>query len=132
APGHGHRRRPELCVDRRARCPGPGVEVTMTTGSTDRNRRSIPAIAALCAALIVGEAAMAHPHSSGLSFNTGTPEIRWKLVWSDEFDKDGPPDARNWTAETGFVRNNELQWYQPENVRCENGLLVIEARRERK
>jgi beta-glucanase (GH16 family) len=30
------------------------------------------------------------------------------------------------------VRNNELQWYQPENAVCTNGLLLIEARREHK
>ena len=33
----------------------------------------------------------------------------WKLVWSDEFDKDGRPDK--WAYENGFVRNEELQWY---------------------
>lgn len=56
----------------------------------------------------------------------------YKLVWSDEFNKDGPPDSSNWTYEKGFVRNHELQWYQPENARCENGKLIIEARREEK
>lgn len=56
----------------------------------------------------------------------------YKLVWADEFNKDGPPDPCNWTYERGFVRNQELQWYQPENARCENGLLIIEGRRERK
>jgi len=56
----------------------------------------------------------------------------WKLVWSDEFDRDGRPDPARWTYETGFVRNQELQWYQPENARCEKGLLIIEGRRERK
>jgi beta-glucanase (GH16 family) len=56
----------------------------------------------------------------------------YKLVWADEFDKAGPPDPCNWTYERGFVRNEELQWYQPENARCENGLLIIEGRREQK
>jgi len=54
------------------------------------------------------------------------------LVWADEFNEAGRPDPNNWTYERGFVRNEELQWYQPDNARCENGLLVIEARRERK
>jgi beta-glucanase (GH16 family) len=54
------------------------------------------------------------------------------LVWADEFDVDGRPDARNWTYERGFVRNEELQWYQAENARVERGLLVIEGRRERR
>ena len=52
------------------------------------------------------------------------------LVWSDEFDVDGPLDPAKWTYEKGFERNEELQWYQPENARCEKGLLVIEARKE--
>ena len=56
----------------------------------------------------------------------------WKLVWSDEFNTNGPPDPANWNYERGFVRNQELQWYQPENAFCTNGLLVIEARREHK
>ncbi|MDI6447859.1 glycoside hydrolase family 16 protein [Anaerobaca lacustris] len=55
----------------------------------------------------------------------------YKLVWADEFNKDGWPDPNHWVYEHGFVRNEELQWYQPDNARCENGLLVIEARRER-
>lgn len=54
----------------------------------------------------------------------------WELVWSDEFDRDGPPDPDNWNFEHGFERNEELQWYQPDNAFCKDGLLVIEARRE--
>jgi beta-glucanase (GH16 family) len=60
------------------------------------------------------------------------PAKEWKMVWHDEFDKDGPPDPANWVYERGFVRNQELQFYQPENAVCKNGFLVIEARRERK
>ena len=56
----------------------------------------------------------------------------YKLVWADEFNKDGRPEPEKWTYEQGFVRNRELQWYQPDNARCENGLLIIEGRRERK
>lgn len=53
-------------------------------------------------------------------------------MWSDEFDKNGTPDPKNWTYENGFVRNNELQWYQPQNAFVKNGVLVIEARKEQK
>ena len=56
----------------------------------------------------------------------------YHLVWSDEFNNDGLPDPANWTFEKGFVRNRELQYYQPENARCENGLLIIEAKKENK
>ena len=61
-----------------------------------------------------------------------SPSGGYALVWADEFDKPGQPDPNNWTFEQGFVRNEELQWYQPENASCKDGILVIEARRERK
>jgi len=54
-----------------------------------------------------------------------------KLVWHDEFEKEGRPDSANWTYEHGFVRNKELQWYQPENAYCRDGRLIIEGRREK-
>jgi beta-glucanase (GH16 family) len=55
----------------------------------------------------------------------------YALVWADEFNGTGAPDPKNWTYERGFVRNNELQWYQPDNARQADGFLIIEARRER-
>lgn len=58
------------------------------------------------------------------------PPEGYKLVWADEFNQDGPPSDKSWRHERGFVRNNELQWYQPENVTCKDGLLVFEARKE--
>ena len=57
----------------------------------------------------------------------------WKLIWSDEFDKPGLPDAKKWTNEVGFIRNREAQYYtqaRPENARVENGRLIIEGRKE--
>lgn len=54
----------------------------------------------------------------------------YHLAWSDEFEIDGPPSAKNWNYERGFVRNHEAQWYQPANARCEGGMLIIEAKRE--
>jgi beta-glucanase (GH16 family) len=61
---------------------------------------------------------------------TPAAEDGYQLVWSDEFNKDGPPDRETWVFEKGFVRNKELQWYQEDNAFCRDGLLVIEARRE--
>lgn len=52
------------------------------------------------------------------------------LMWNDEFNVDGKPNAANWKYEKGFVRNEELQWYQPDNVNCKGGLLVIDGKRE--
>jgi beta-glucanase (GH16 family) len=54
----------------------------------------------------------------------------WKLVWSDEFNQDGKPDSAVWNYENGFVRNEEFQWYTPDNASCHNGCLIIEGRRE--
>lgn len=56
----------------------------------------------------------------------------YKLVWSDEFEADGKPNPKHWIYEHGFVRNEELQWYQPQNAYCKGGKLIIEGRRERK
>ncbi len=53
------------------------------------------------------------------------------LVWSQEFDEPGHPDEAVWGYERGFVRNQEAQWYRPENASVANGCLIIEARRER-
>ena len=52
------------------------------------------------------------------------------LVWHDEFDTDGAPSSANWGFEQGFVRNQELQWYQSANAAVSNGMLVVTARRE--
>jgi beta-glucanase (GH16 family) len=54
----------------------------------------------------------------------------YQLVWHDEFDIDGRPSSE-WNYEHGFVRNEELQWYQSDNATVSDGCLVIEGRRER-
>jgi beta-glucanase (GH16 family) len=64
-----------------------------------------------------------------------------KLVWSDEFDQPGTPDATKWNYDLGDGcpnvcgwGNNELEYYTADskNVRVENGNLIIEARKEDK
>lgn len=64
--------------------------------------------------------------------STAAQAQEWTLVWGDEFDYAGAPDPAKWGYETGHFRNNEAQYYtdRRENVRVENGLLVIEARKE--
>jgi beta-glucanase (GH16 family) len=64
-----------------------------------------------------------------------THKPKYKLVWSDEFNTPGLPDASRWNYDTGGRGwgNNELQYYtlaRKENARVENGHLVIEARKE--
>ena len=53
-----------------------------------------------------------------------------KLVWADEFNANGKPNPEFWKYEKGFVRNEELQWYQEKNANCIDGVLLIEGRRE--
>ena len=55
----------------------------------------------------------------------------WRLVWSDEFNTEGRLSPSVWNYEQGYVRNEEAQWYQPDNAVCKGGFLVIEARKER-
>jgi beta-glucanase (GH16 family) len=64
---------------------------------------------------------------------SGARAENWKLVWSDEFDYTGLPDKTKWDYEEGFVRNHELQYYtrgRLENARVENGMLILECRKE--
>lgn len=83
-------------------------------------------------ALLAGETVLTQRPSREAVGKPDPPSAGWKLAWADEFDKDGRPDPRNWSYEAGFVRNRELQWYQPANAWCEAGLLIIEGRRERR
>ena len=58
----------------------------------------------------------------------------WELVWSDEFDYEGLPDAKKWNYELGFIRNKELQYYteaRKENAWVADGHLTITGRKER-
>lgn len=63
-------------------------------------------------------------------FNTPSGPMGMVLTWHDEFNRDGSPEPATWSFEHGFVRNRELQWYQPENAVCKDGLLIIEGRKE--
>ncbi|WP_348810355.1 glycoside hydrolase family 16 protein [Flavobacterium maritimum] len=61
--------------------------------------------------------------------------VKPKLVWSDEFNIDGAPDATKWSFQIwdpGYV-NNELQSYtnRSENTIVEGGVLKIKAIREK-
>lgn len=71
-----------------------------------------------------------------LSSAHAQPTPGWRLVWADEFQQPNgsAPPATNWVFELGGRGwgNNELQTYtdRSENVRIEDGMLVIEARKE--
>ena len=62
-------------------------------------------------------------------------EPKWKMIWNDEFDKNGLPDSNKWGYDVGGHGwgNNELQYYtvsRKENARVEKGHLIIEAHKE--
>lgn len=61
---------------------------------------------------------------------TPTVYAGYRLIWNDEFNADGRPSDQ-WTYEQGFVRNQELQWYQPDNASVSNGVLVIVGRQQK-
>ena len=67
------------------------------------------------------------------AFGPTVAGVAESLVWSDEFDGDGLPNPLRWEYEVGFIRNQERQYYtrqRRENARIENGVLVIEGRKE--
>jgi beta-glucanase (GH16 family) len=80
--------------------------------------------------------ALAAPVTQAIDEKGGKP-LGYQLVWSDEFEQAGLPDPTKWVYDIGSNRsgwaNAELQYYsnaRRENSRIENGVLIIEARRE--
>ncbi len=65
------------------------------------------------------------------------PDSSWTLVWSDEFEG-SELDLEKWSVQTGDGcdqnlcgwGNNELQWYQADNIEVSGGYLTITARQE--
>ncbi|MFZ2488980.1 MAG: glycoside hydrolase family 16 protein [Anaerolineae bacterium] len=88
--------------------------------------------------LVTGCQGSRQPEKAALAIPTPipTPAVAregWALVWNDEFDGDGLNHS-NWTFDLGGGGwgNGEAQVYTDlaENVRVQDGLLVIEARKE--
>jgi beta-glucanase (GH16 family) len=55
----------------------------------------------------------------------------WKLDHEENFAQTRALDQDYWHTEIGFIRNREKQYYAVDNVKVTNGVLRIEARRER-
>ena len=72
--------------------------------------------------------------------DTQTVARSTNVVWEDNFDVDGAPDANRWGFDLGDGSdegipgwgNEELQYYtnRPDNVTIQNGVLLITAREE--
>jgi len=107
-------------------------------------RLVLPALAALISACGGGSSdggtpsppVAAGPGVAAISEAGGLP-AGYNLVWSDEFDVDGLPDAAKWNYDTALNPtgwpNHELEYYaaaRPENSKVVGGSLIIEARHE--
>jgi len=93
-------------------------------------KRLVSMIFLLCAAFSFGADATKEPPKP----YPGGSEKFTKLVWFDEFDKDGLPDPEKWGYEKGYIRNRELQYYtvsRKENAEVKDGHLVITARKDK-
>ena len=56
----------------------------------------------------------------------------WKLIWHDEFGGD-QLDMSKWRVENAaLVKNNELQYYSPQNVYVRDGKLVLKSEKKEK
>ncbi len=75
------------------------------------------------------------PESSETITSQAAADLGCTLVWSDEFDDEGLPDATRWryNVGAGLWGNQESQFYTDarlDNARVEDGRLIIEAHRE--
>ena len=96
-----------------------------------------PRLEAACFLLLLAPAAVCggadSPAAPGSPATTTAPAAAgWALVFSDEFDTPGSLDPTKWGYELGYIANDEKQYYtsRSENVRAEDGNLVIEGRKE--
>lgn len=55
---------------------------------------------------------------------------KWKLIWSDEFDGK-TVDKTKWNiSDEAPVKNNEVEYYSPNEVYVENGCLVLRSQKK--
>jgi beta-glucanase (GH16 family) len=67
---------------------------------------------------------------AALLWPVSAASARDQLIHAEDFTNASTYDASFWSAETGFFRNKEAQYYRPANVSVRDGALVLEGRRE--
>lgn len=91
-------------------------------------------ISLMLAGAMMNQSLSGQDPNSGKGLEQGPdPKIGRKIIWADEFAKEGRPDPSKWNYEVGKVRNGEAQYYtkdRPKNSRVKGGSLVIEAHKE--
>lgn len=64
------------------------------------------------------------------AINQPTKTNQWQLLWSDEFQNES--SLKDWNLQDWpSDKNGEWQYYTPENVKVQEGHLVIQSKRER-
>ncbi len=85
-------------------------------------------------AIMGNNASLAWYHIFTTDPPNATPEPEYNnMVWQDEFNTDGAPDASKWTMEVGNNNgwgNNEAQYYKADNATVSGGTLKITAKKE--
>ena len=87
--------------------------------------------------VVVTDGALKATQQFGIKVVLPSDVGEWNLVWSDEFDGTSL-NVDNWNIETGDGSqygltgwgNNELEWYQAENITVADGTLKITAKEE--
>jgi len=97
--------------------------------------RAIGALAVF--AIIFPSLVCSKPRSESAASSASKLSDDWVLSWHDEFNgpNGAPPDEKKWLVETGGNGwgNSEREYYtsRPQNIRQQNGYLVIEAIKEK-
>lgn len=111
------------------------IKVMLRPGRTFRTRPTLmAATVALLIALVTVPTAFVLTAGGQGHPPTQSAGGEWKMAWSDEFSESGLPNPAKWDYETGFRVSGQQGYYtreRKENARVEDGMLVIEARKEK-
>ena len=63
------------------------------------------------------------------NFYTDSDRNGWYLIWHDEFEGRAIDNSKWRVEDAALVKNNELQYYTPEDVYVEDGVLVLRSQK---
>jgi beta-glucanase (GH16 family) len=113
---------------------GNGDTKTTVSGSINYQYTTVGTTTYTVTVTATGSTGLTTKKSLTLTVTVAVPNTT--LVWSDEFNTNGPPDATKWGYDLGTGGNgwgnSELEYYtnRPENVIVQNGVLKITAIKE--
>ena len=125
------------CLLQLAACGGGGGGTSPGAAPVAAAPAPAPPVAAPTAPPATPPAPPSTPAPPAPPANAGPAPAGYRLVWADEFERPGLPDATRWGYDTERNRlgwwNNERQYYAAarfQNSVVEGGRLLITARRE--